>query len=628
MNSVCENMKDQIADLVTGILPDTQAHILEQHIEECAACRDYARALKNEDMSLIKLFEKIDTDMISRQERTLQTIDRSGPSTQTYALSIRRTIMKNPITKLTAAAAIIIAVLVSINPFGGSVTSVTWADVAEKIDKIHSYIYRERRSATSGPIKEGFEFISADRENIVYCSENYGKRLDNYQNGNLLLSFYALAQEQAFVSVLHSSKQYKRHPIPDGQVAGLLQAGIGPREMVKHILLNDYTELGHETIDGINVEGVELTGQKISGERLDNAVTRLWVDVETGLPVQIELEGLAHGTSTNVMIVQDEFQWNVKLQASDFDPNIPPDYTPIEMEFPSEPKPEKISVTDEENQEINLPDLGDLNLLGLEVDEPEVIVPLVGMKEIWRAQDEIVSTWPDYSDLTVPLHEELVLKLNIDGLTDEQLLVTAVALREKFWEAGGCLSKTSYPYGYAARLILESVHIGNPEDMTITDELVETIQSVELACKYEADPDEKIRYIELRDKLIELRMAQFEQIKRELEEGREPIWEDFVRANDLAILLGRAQDLESAQDVAGWLIQEAERGGWLAYIEPLENMRTNYGEGKGFNYNISVARKVDFPEEFRYGRRLPSFKGPKKRGTTPIHLLQENPVWH
>jgi hypothetical protein len=165
--------------------------------------------------------------------------------------------------------------------------------------------------------------------------------------------------------------------------------------------------------------------------------------------------------------------------------------------------------------------------------------------------------------------------------------------------------------------------------MTVTDELVETIQSVELAWKYAADSDEKIKYTELRDKLIELRIAQFEQIKKELEEGRAPTWEDFVRVNDLAILLGTAaREFESAQDVTGWLIQEAERGGWSAYMKPLENMRTNFIEGKGYNYNISVARKVDFPEEFRYGRRLPSFKGPKKRGTVPIHLLKENPVWH
>jgi hypothetical protein len=114
----------------------------------------------------------------------------------------------------------------------------------------------------------------------------------------------------------------------------------------------------------------------------------------------------------------------------------------------------------------------------------------------------------------------------------------------------------------------------------------------------------------------------------ELEEGRSPIWEDFVRVNDLAILLGIAGDFESAQDAAGWLIQEAERGGWSAYMEPLENMQRHFNEGERFNYNISVATKVDFPEGFRYGRRLPSFRGPKKRGAVPVHLLEKNPVWH
>lgn len=533
--------------------------------------------------------------------------------------------MKSRISILAAAAVIIIAVLVGINQFGGSVTSVAWADVAEKLDKIHSYIYRQRDGRTSGPQKEGFEFIGQDKEQIIYSSANYGKRTDSYKGGQLLFSIYVLPHEKALINVLHYSKDCIRYPLLNGGAGG---TDLKIREMVKSLLSNDYVELGRDTIDGVLVEGVEIKGQKISGPLLDNALTRLWVDVETGLPVRIELEGLTHGTSTNVMIVQDEFQWNVELLAGDFEPDIPSDYSVVEREFPSEPKPEETVAAVEKSQELNLPDLGDLNLLGLDDNEPDVIVPLVGMNEIWRAQDEIVSTWPDYSDLTELLYEELVLKLNIDGLTDKQLLVTAVALREKFWEAGGCLSKKSYPYGYAARLLLESAHLGNPEDMAVTDELVETIQSVELAWKFEADSDERIRNIALRETLTELRMAQFEKIKRELEEGRAPTWEDFVRVNDLASLLGRAGDFESAQDSAEWLIQEAERGGWSAYMEPLKNMQRHFNESETLNYNISVARKVDFPEGFRYGRRLPSFKGPKKRGTVPIHLLEKNPVWH
>jgi len=124
MNSICENMKDQIADLVTGILSDSQVQELQQHLNECAACRDYARILKDEDMLLTEFFAEMDTDMIKRQEHVLQAIDRSCASMPIETLSIRRTIMKNPITKLATAAAIIIAVTLSINLWDKSTPSV------------------------------------------------------------------------------------------------------------------------------------------------------------------------------------------------------------------------------------------------------------------------------------------------------------------------------------------------------------------------------------------------------------------------------------------------------------------------------------------------------------------------
>jgi hypothetical protein len=123
MNSDCEKMKDQIADLLTGNLSDLQMQKLQQHLNECTTCRDYARELKNEDVLLTEFFAGTDMDTASRQERLLQAIDRVGPSGQTDALSIRRTIMKSPITKLAAAAAIIIAVSLSIHFWNKSTPS-------------------------------------------------------------------------------------------------------------------------------------------------------------------------------------------------------------------------------------------------------------------------------------------------------------------------------------------------------------------------------------------------------------------------------------------------------------------------------------------------------------------------
>ena len=60
---------------------------------------------------------------------------------------IRRIIMKSPITKLAAAAVIIIAVVISFNQFVGTTTNVAWAEVASRftqVDYVHMYIVKSR----------------------------------------------------------------------------------------------------------------------------------------------------------------------------------------------------------------------------------------------------------------------------------------------------------------------------------------------------------------------------------------------------------------------------------------------------------------------------------------------------
>ena len=50
--------------------------------------------------------------------------------------NIRKIIMKNPITKLAAAAVIIIAVFIGIDQLGTNGSSVVWADVAERFESV------------------------------------------------------------------------------------------------------------------------------------------------------------------------------------------------------------------------------------------------------------------------------------------------------------------------------------------------------------------------------------------------------------------------------------------------------------------------------------------------------------
>jgi hypothetical protein len=61
-----------------------------------------------------------------------------APSASANPLKIRSIIMKSPIRKLAAAAVIIMAVVIGINQFGGSIdgASVAWADITERFESV------------------------------------------------------------------------------------------------------------------------------------------------------------------------------------------------------------------------------------------------------------------------------------------------------------------------------------------------------------------------------------------------------------------------------------------------------------------------------------------------------------
>jgi len=58
---------------------------------------------------------------------------------------------------------------------------------------------------------------------------------------------------------------------------------------------------------------------------------RLWVNAETEYPVLFEskISAEAEGEAISSEGVMDQFQWDVELDPSIFEPNIPPDYVDI-----------------------------------------------------------------------------------------------------------------------------------------------------------------------------------------------------------------------------------------------------------------------------------------------------------
>ncbi|MBN2589067.1 MAG: hypothetical protein JXA96_04340 [Sedimentisphaerales bacterium] len=549
-------------------------------------------------------------------------------SVSKHPLNIRNIIMKNPIIKLAAAATIIIAVSLVLCLTGGPViTSIAWGNVAEKIRNIDTYSFRVRTIETTGPRKEGFEFVD-ESETIVYFSERYGERTESYMDGNMYIQTFINLEKNEFTGVILFGKEYENSTLSTDQIQRLHESH--PKRIVLRVLQGDYFELGRNIINGTEIQGVQINDSTVFNKSpmpISDFTASLWIDTKTELPVWVEISYTEEGSSMQTTLIMDEFQWNIELLANDFEPNIPDDYVLAEYQASQSEQQQKTLASEELlSTKVELPDLSNLMLLDLEDITPETITPLVGHLEVWKAQYNIMSTWPDYFDVMPQLYEELRVKLDIDNLTSEQLMATAVALREKFWDKGGRLSETSYPYGYATQILLEMANKQNPENLTITDELVETIQTVEPSHIFNPNTDEKTANTELRFKLKQIRAEQFEQIKQEVHTWREPAWEDFVRVNDLAILCGFTKDFEQGLEVITWLLEHADTGGWTAYLQPLGDMQNHFLKNEKFNYNILTSTEIEYPEEYRY-TGLPSFKGPRKRNVKPLHILDPNPIW-
>ncbi|MHC4388222.1 MAG: anti-sigma factor family protein [Planctomycetota bacterium] len=110
MKSDCDKMKDRIADLITGILPEQETQALQQHFSECSACRNYAESLEQEEQLLARFFGAFSTDMTTLEGKAIDAIERFEWPRRTGVVSVGEMIMKNFLMKY-AAAAVLIAVV-------------------------------------------------------------------------------------------------------------------------------------------------------------------------------------------------------------------------------------------------------------------------------------------------------------------------------------------------------------------------------------------------------------------------------------------------------------------------------------------------------------------------------------
>ena len=249
---------------------------------------------------------------------------------------LRRINMKVKIMKFASAAAVIIVVLVGMHLLGGSPdgSNIAWAEVARNMENINSFTCRmtswEKPARTSG----GTEVPKGKEKSMrFWYSDEFGFKMEQYSDGETSLIVCMLRQSKEGLRIWPKDKRYVRQSLSDEEENIMSSQDMDHREWVRRFMTADYKPLGQSVIDGVKVEGVEINKLGVirtysEGSQINDYAARLWVDVESLLPVRIEEEytigSIRSGGGS------DQFQWNAALTLADIEPNIPSDYTLVQ----------------------------------------------------------------------------------------------------------------------------------------------------------------------------------------------------------------------------------------------------------------------------------------------------------
>lgn len=246
-----------------------------------------------------------------------------------HTVNIWRKIMKSSTTRMAAAAVIIVAALFALNIIGNG-GGVAWGEVLDNIHKVGAFAYRMKLNMV-GMIEEK-ESLELEVEGWV--SEENGIRTNTYKKGKLRTKGYLSISDQVAVTLIPDEKTYLRMRLTDELFEKLQREFYDPRKLLEEFMKYDYKKLGRSTIDGIEVEGIECRDPKIAkgvsaeiaGEMIGNVVARLWADVENDLPIRLQIEVFSEDGEKAFDMVTYGYQWDVKIDPREFEPDIPDDY--------------------------------------------------------------------------------------------------------------------------------------------------------------------------------------------------------------------------------------------------------------------------------------------------------------
>ncbi len=282
----CAECKEILVAYLEGLLAEPQKQAVTEHLKDCHTCQAEVKQLTNLRERLVSngrtvaqsdLEDEVLNRIIREQNVRLKTANKAGA-----ALKLRRIIMKSSITRMAAAAVIIVAVLIVLNPWG---SAVTFADVVKPILTARTLILDIIvGDKDTSPVMH--ETIVGSRVRRVISTQEHVINIFD-PDGGKMLTLHTGGKIAVYTDIQGPLQEQTRD-----YVAFL-------RKIISDLQNNpdfEAEKLGEKEIDGQKVIGF------LAGE------FTIWADAETALPVRIE------GQLAQLSIVFKNFQFDVPVE--------------------------------------------------------------------------------------------------------------------------------------------------------------------------------------------------------------------------------------------------------------------------------------------------------------------------
>lgn len=245
----------------------------------------------------------------------------------------RNQIMKS-ISKFAVAAIFIFGVFFTINLINQEPVSLALADVLSRVKTVSVFFY-QMQMTTTGEIPGATSDCSQaetpmDMKGSIWVSNDTGKmKMEMTINGQLAQRTYMDPQNKRMINLMPPGKAYMEMELTNTDMLENQKKSNDPRHMIKQLMEAEHTSLGRAVVNGIETEVIESNDPKIAGGMFGELSAKLWLDVETGYPVQWEMTMSMNEGKSQVHMLAYDFQWDAQIDPAELEAVIPEDYQSI-----------------------------------------------------------------------------------------------------------------------------------------------------------------------------------------------------------------------------------------------------------------------------------------------------------